>query len=253
MNIYEEAGKIMAEGGQAALVTVIATDRSTPREVGAKMLVKSDGSVSGTIGGGGVEHLSIKKAMEAIKEGKPCRFQVSLTPDKDPGMLCGGEMEVFIEPLLNPLTVYIFGGGHISKTLAKMVKLGGFRVAVIDDRPEFANEENFPEADTVMAEGVSEAFEKLRIDHTGYIVIITRGHFSDEAVLEHALKTPARYIGMIGSKSKIKTVFGHLREKGLTQEALEAVHAPIGVPINAETPEEIAVAILAEIIKVRRG
>lgn len=253
MNIYEEAAKVLAEGRQAALVTVISADRSTPREVGAKMLVKPDGSIFGTVGGGGVEHLSIKKALEVIKEGKPIRYHISLTPEKDPGMLCGGEMEVFIEPVLSAPTVYIFGGGHISRTLSKMAKLAGFRVAVIDDRPEFANAENFPEADIVMAEDIAEAFSKLKIDRTGYIVIVTRGHKSDEAVLEQALKTPAKYIGMIGSKTKVKAIFDHMREKGFTEDSISNVHAPIGLQIGAETPEEISISILAEIIKVRRG
>ncbi len=252
MNIYEEAAKILAEGGQAALVTVIFADRSTPREVGAKMLVKPDGSIVGTVGGGGVEHLSIKKALEVIKEGKPLRYHISLTPDKEPGMLCGGEMEVFIEPVLSAPTVYIFGGGHISRSLSKMVKLAGFRVAVIDDRPEFANAENFPEADIVLAESVAEAFSRLRVDRTGYIVIVTRGHKSDESVLELALKTPAKYIGMIGSKTKVKAIFDHIRDKGFSKESIDRVHAPIGLQIGAETPEEISVSILAEIVQVKR-
>ncbi len=254
-DIYQEIAEITARGEEAALVTIISATGSTPREVGTKMLVRADGSLVGSIGGGSVEVQVCRKAIETIRTGKPQRLHISLTPQEgeEPGMICGGDMEVFIEPILQSQTLYIFGGGHISLPLAKIGKLLGFKIAVIDDRAEFASPRRFPEAELILAEDFNKAFSELQIDKTGYIVIITRGHQYDEMVLEWALGTQARYIGMIGSKTKNKTIFSHLLAKGISQELLDKVHAPIGLEIHAQTPEEIAVSILAEIIKVRRS
>jgi xanthine dehydrogenase accessory factor len=254
-DIYQEIVRIRAEGGEAALATIVSATGSTPREKGAKMLVKADGSILGTIGGGSLEAQVIKEALKAIGEGKPRQLHFSLTAKEGEaeGMLCGGEAEVFIEPILTPPTLYIFGGGHISLPLAKMGKLLGFKIAVIDDRAEFANADRFPEADTILAEDFSKSFSRLKIDKTSYIVIVTRNHQYDDMVLEWAVETKAKYLGMIGSKTKTKAVFSHLVAKGISKEKLARVHAPIGLEINAQTPEEIAVSILAEIVKVRRS
>jgi len=168
-------------------------------------------------------------------------------------MICGGDLEVFIEPILTTPTLFIFGGGHISLPLAKTAKLLGFKIAVIDDRAEFANTERFPEAEMVLADDFTKAFSKLKIDKTSYIVIVTRGHQHDELVLDMALGTPAKYIGMIGSKTKVKATYSHLLAKGVPKEKLDSVHSPIGLEIGAQTPEEIAVSILAEIVKVKRS
>jgi xanthine dehydrogenase accessory factor len=146
----------------------------------------------------------------------------------------------------------IFGGGHISLPLARIGKMVGFRVIVIDDRPEFANRERFPEADEIFAQDFSLVYPQLQINKSSYIVIVTRGHLSDETVLEWAVGTEAAYIGMIGSEKKVNTIFSHLQSKGTPREVLEKVHAPIGLDIHAETPEEIAISILAEVIKVKR-
>jgi len=255
LDIYQEISKITAEGGEAALVTVVSAQGSTPREAGAKMLLRADGSIVGSIGGGSVEAQLIKKATEVIKRGQPQRHHFSLVPKEgeEPGMICGGEMEVFIEPILPSPTIYIFGGGHVSLTLAKIGKLMDFKIVVIDDRAEFATPERFPDANLVLAEDFGKAFPKLKIDKSSYIVIVTRGHKTDEAVLELALGTPAKYIGMIGSKTKIKTLSGHLLAKGVPKELLDTVHTPIGLEIHAETPEEVAVSILAELVKIRRS
>jgi len=168
-------------------------------------------------------------------------------------MICGGDLEVFIEPILTSPTLYIFGGGHIALALTKMGKLVGFNITVIDDRAEFASSERFPEADVILAEDFTKSFPKMKIDKSSYIVIVTHGHQHDEVVLEWAVGTPAKYIGMIGSKTKNATIFTHLLAKGISQEQLGRVHAPIGLEIEAQTPEEIAVSILAEVIKVRRS
>jgi xanthine dehydrogenase accessory factor len=254
-DIYQEIVKIKAEGGEAALVTVVRASGSTPREEGAKMLVRPDGSILGTIGGGGLEAQVIKEAVKVIKQGKPKRLHRSLTASEaeEEGMVCGGDLEVFIEPILTPPALYIFGGGHIALALAKMGKLVGFNITVIDDRAEFAHAGRFPEADVILAEDFTKSFPRLKIEKSSYIVIVTHGHRHDEVVLEWAVGTPAKYIGMIGSKTKNETVFTHLRARGIPQKQLDRAHAPIGLEIEAQTPEEIAVSILAELIKVRRS
>jgi xanthine dehydrogenase accessory factor len=254
-DIYQEIVRVKAEGGEAALVTVVSASGSTPREEGAKMLVRPDGSIFGTIGGGSLEARVIKEAIGVIRQGKPKHYHFTLTAEGagELGMICGGDTEVFIEPILTQPTLYIFGGGHIALALAKMGRLCGFKIAVIDDRPEFASAERFPEADVILAEKFAESCPKLTIDGLSYIVIVTHGHKHDEVVLEWAVGTPARYIGMIGSKTKNETLFKHLRARGVSQEQLDRAHAPIGLEIGAQTPEEIAVSILAEVIKVRRS
>jgi xanthine dehydrogenase accessory factor len=254
-DIYQEIVRIRAEGEEAALATIVSAAGSTPREEGAKMLVRADGSILGTIGGGSLEAQVIEEAIKVIGQGKPKRLHTSMTAKEveENGMLCGGEAEVFIEPILTQPTLYIFGGGHISLPLARMGKLLGFKIAVIDDRTEFANADRFPEADTILAEDFSRAFLKIKIDKSSYIVIVTHNHQYDDMVLEWAVGTKAKYIGMIGSKTKTKAVFAHLMTKGIAKEKLARVHAPIGLEINAQTPEEIAVSILAEIIMARRS
>jgi xanthine dehydrogenase accessory factor len=244
-DIYQEIVRVKAEGEEAALVTVVSASGSTPREEGAKMLVSPDGSILGTIGGGSLEAQIIKEAVKVIKQGKPRRLHRSLAA-KEAG-------EVFIEPILTTPALYVFGGGHIALSLARMGKLVGFNITVIDDRAEFAHAERFPEADVILAEDFTRSFPKLKIDKLSYIVIVTHGHQHDEVVLEWAVGTPARYIGMIGSKTKNETIFAHLLARGISREQLDRVHAPIGLEIEAQTPEEIAVSILAELIKVRRS
>ena len=254
-DIYQEIVRIKSEGEEAALVTIVTTTGSTPREEGAKMLVKADGSILGTIGGGNLEAQVIEEAIKVIGQGKPKRIHIGLTAKEveEEGMLCGGELEVFIEPILTPPTLYIFGGGHISLPLAKMGKLLGFKIAVIDDRAEFANPDRFPEAEIILADHFTKSFPKLKIDKSSCIVIVTRNHQYDDIVLEWAVGTQAKYIGMIGSKTKNKAIFSHLLAKGISRELLDKVHAPIGLEIHAQTPEEIAVSILAEIVTVRRS
>ena len=245
-DIYQEIVRVKAEGGEAALATIVSASGSTPREEGAKMLVRPDGSISGTIGGGSLEAKIIEEAVKVIRQGKPKHHHFTLTDQEagEVGMICGGELEVFIEPILTAPVLYIFGGGHISLPLAKMARMAGFNIAVIDDRPEFANAERFPEVDTTLAVDFIESFSKVNIDKSSYIVIVTRGHRHDELVLEWAVGTPAKYIGMIGSKTKVKTVYSHLLAKGISREQLDGVHSPIGLEIEAQTPEEIAVSIL---------
>jgi xanthine dehydrogenase accessory factor len=253
-DIFQEIVRIRSEGQRAALATVISAKGSTPTETGSKMLIRTDGTILGSIGGGSLEAQVCKEAIKVMTENRSMLLRFDLTGKEvaEEGMICGGNMEVFVEPILPEPCLLIFGAGHISLFLAKMGKMVGFRVVVIDDRPEFANRERFPEADEVIARDFPLAFQQLAANRTSYIVIVTRGHLQDETVLEWAVRTDAAYIGMIGSRKKNQTVFSHLQAKGIPEKKLKEVHAPIGLNINAKTPEEIALSIIAEIIKAKR-
>jgi xanthine dehydrogenase accessory factor len=253
-DIFQEIVRIRSEGQRAALATVISAKGSTPTETGSKMLIRIDGTILGSIGGGSLEAQVCKEAIKVMTENRSMLLRFDLTGKEvaEEGMICGGNMEVFVEPILPEPCLLIFGAGHISLFLAKMGKMIGFRVVVIDDRPEFANRDRFPEADEVIAQDFPAAFPQLPTNRASYIAIVTRGHLQDETVLEWSVKTDSTYIGMIGSRKKNQTVFSHLQAKGVPEKRLKQVHAPIGLNINAKTPEEIAVSIVAEIIKARR-
>jgi xanthine dehydrogenase accessory factor len=251
-DIYREIVRLAEAGKDAAIATVVTVSGSTPREEGAKMLVYGDGHTLGTVGGGNIERQVTREALEVIETGKAKKLAYKLDRTGELGMICGGDTEVFIEPVTSATRLYIFGAGHIAVPLSKMASLIDFKVVVIDDRPDFATPERFPDAAELMTSSFGESYEKLQIRPGSYIVIVTHGHKGDEMVLGGALKTPADYIGMIGSKSKNTAVFAHLLEKGFTQADLDRVHAPIGLRIHAQTPEEIAVSILAEMIQFRR-
>jgi xanthine dehydrogenase accessory factor len=345
-DIYQEIDLLRNRGEKAVLATIITKLGPAPRERGAKLLIRENGSTMGTISGGCVEAEVWQAAMEALKTGKPKIIGFHLTEEEavEGGLICGGRIEVLIDPLwkrygsteddifreivhifsrgrkaffatiiprteevsqgkllikedettlgslgddlldnlivkhikstrteeptvipiketeiyLEPIsptpTLYIFGGGHISLSLARMGKIAGFRIVVIDDRELYANKDRFPEADQVYASDFADFFERFEIPSFAYVIIVTRGHQYDELVLENALKTEPAYIGMIGSKRKVKRTYDNLLASGAaTQEALSRVHSPIGLDIKAETPEEIAISILAEIIRVRRS
>jgi xanthine dehydrogenase accessory factor len=189
-----------------------------------------------------------------MREETPRTFHHDLTGKEaaGAGMICGGVLDIYIEPIIPSPTVFIFGGGHISLFVSKISAMAGFEVAVIDDRTEFANTERFPEAEQVIAGTFSLTFPQLKVNRSSYLVIVTRGHAGDQEVLEWALSTEARYIGMIGSKKKIRTIYQNLEKKGIAQEQMQRVFAPIGLEIGALTPEEIAVSIVAQLIQVRR-
>lgn len=254
IEIYEEILKIKAEGRCAAVATIIGAQGSAPREVGAKMLVRDDGTIFGTIGGGCLEGKVIVEAIMVMREETPrtVRHDLTGTDAAEAGMICGGVLDIYIEPVIPTPRVLIFGAGHISLALSKISAMAGFQVAVIDDRAEFANAERFPEADQVIAAPFCRAFPQLKVNRSSYIVIVTRGHAGDQEVLAWALTTEARYIGMIGSRKKIRTLYQNLEEKGIAREALQRVFAPIGLTIGALTPEEIAVSIVGQMIQVRR-
>jgi len=243
LNIYQEAARIRQRGGSAILATLISTNADFPKGEGSKILMKTSGEKIGSLFGG------VKLEKKILSEGeillKEKRLRVFAFSDED------RRTQILFEPVFCEPTVYIFGGGHVSEQLAPLVKKVYFKVVVIDDREMFANRERFPEADEVVVTEFERCFDQLNVDDSSYIVIVTRGHLYDGFVLEQAIKTNARYIGMIGSKKKIMTLYQNLTKKGISKEALNHVHAPIGLEINSDTPEEIAVSIVAELIKVR--
>jgi xanthine dehydrogenase accessory factor len=255
MDVYEELVRLRQLGQKCALATIVEVRGSIPSYESAKLLVREDGSMAGTIGGGCVEAEVWNAAREVIETEKPRHLTFNLGQDAacDNGLICGGQLDVFVEPVLPVPHAYIFGAGHISKSLSKVATLAGFATVVVDNRDTFANRDRFPEAQAVHAEEYEDVFPKLPINETSYLIIVTRGHRDDMRVLELAIATPARYIAMIGSKRKVLNVIRELEKKGLPREAFERIHAPMGLAIGAITPEEIAVSVTAEMIAVRRN
>lgn len=254
MNIYEEIVKLQREGRSGAVATIVNSRGSIPSFQSAKMLVRDDGSIAGTIGGGCVEAEVWQAAREVIAQEKPrsLSFDLNQNPKYDTGLVCGGTLEIFIEPVLPVPLLYIFGAGHVASALFKAARNAGFDCIVADDRDAFANAERFPGAQQVIARDFDEALKEIAPGESSYIVICTRGHRDDMRVLRWAVQTPARYIGMIGSRRKAITVFRELTNEGLKPELFDRVHSPIGLDIGAVTPDEIAVSILAELIAARR-
>jgi xanthine dehydrogenase accessory factor len=254
MDIYEQIVRLRSEGRRGAVATIVNVRGSIPSFKTAKMLVRDDGSIVGTIGGGCVEAEVWQAAREVMESEKPrtLTFNLNQDPKYDTGLVCGGTLDIFIEPVLPPASLYIFGAGHVSVNLYKVARDAGFDVTVVDDREAYANRERFPEAKEVIAEDFEQAMGRLSPSEASYIVITTRGHRDDMRVLRWATQTQARYIGMIGSKRKTIAIFRELTKEGIPAHLFERVHAPVGLDIGAVTPEEIAVAITAELIAIRR-
>jgi xanthine dehydrogenase accessory factor len=254
MDVFDELIHLRNQGQKCALATIVQVRGSIPSFESAKLLVREDGSMVGTIGGGCVEAEVWNAAREVIATNKPRHMSFSLGQDAayDNGLICGGQLDVFVECITPQPSVLIFGGGHISKSLAKVLDLAGFRVSVIDNREAYANRERFPEAAEVHADEYEEVYPKLGLTDSTYIVIVTRGHRDDMRILRWAVTTPARYISMIGSKRKVISVIRELEKEGLSHEAFERVYAPMGLEIGAVSPEEIAISVGAEMIAMRR-
>jgi xanthine dehydrogenase accessory factor len=254
VDIYEQIVSLRKEGRRGAVATIVNVRGSVPSFETAKMLVRDDGSIVGTVGGGCVEAEVWQAAREVMESERPrtVTFNLNQNPKYDTGLVCGGTLDIFIEPVLPAASLYIFGAGHVAFSLYLTARNAGFDVSVIDDRESYANRERFPDAREIIAEDYEQAMAKLSPSETSYIVIVTRGHRDDMRVLRWGVQTQARYIGMIGSKRKTITIFRELVKEGLSEKLFERVHAPIGLDIGAITPEEIAVAITAELIAVRR-
>jgi xanthine dehydrogenase accessory factor len=234
--------------------TIIRSQGSTPRGVGSKMIVYPDGSILGTVGGGEVENRVIDEALDSFKSGTPRILTYSMVDPQrgDPGV-CGGQLEIFLEPILPSPTLLLIGGGHVGKAVAHLAKWLEFRVVVCDDRPEFCTPETIPGADDYFPVSIEELSKKLEITSWTYIVLTTRGSNVDVEGLPYLLETPAAYIGVIGSRRRWELTMRNLIDVGIKKEVLAKVHSPIGLELNAETPNEIAVSIMAEILMLRNG
>lgn len=254
MDIFEEIVRMRRAGQRGALATIVHTNGSIPSYESSRMLVREDGTIAGTIGGGCVEAEVWAAAKEVIVNEHPRKMTFSLNNEAgyDSGLICGGTLEIFVEPILPQPMLCIFGGGHISISLARAASLAGFGVTVIDDREMFANRERFPMASEIFS-SYGESFARLEPNASTYIVIVTRGHKDDMRVLGWAARTKAKYVGMIGSRRKVISVYKALDKEGFSPHEFDHVYAPIGLDIGALTPEEIAVSITAELIAVRRG
>jgi xanthine dehydrogenase accessory factor len=254
MDLFEEVLRLRREGKRAVMATIVHTNGSIPSFESSRMLVREDGSILGTIGGGCVEAEVWAAAKDVLKLEAPRKMTFNLNNEAsyDNGLICGGTLEVFVEPILPQPTLYIFGGGHVSMALAQAAHTAGFSIGVIDDREQYANKERFPMA-TEIYTSYEESYEKIKPNASSYLVIVTRGHKDDMRVLQWAVGTDARYVGMIGSKRKVLSVYQALEREGIPSEKFDHVHAPVGLEIGALTPYEIAISIAAELIAVRRG
>jgi xanthine dehydrogenase accessory factor len=254
-DLYEEIVELRSKGLRAALATIIVSKGATPRKDSAKMLIYADGRQSGTLGGGFTEAEVCREALVALKTGRPKLLSFDLTgvDHEESALVCGGFMQVYVEPVLPAPTLFIFGAGFVSRAVAEAVKPVGFTIAVVDDRMEFANAGKFPGADSFYVDRWEEVFKKLPVNDTSYLFIATRGHSLDLLCLRFALQSPARYIGMLGSRSKDRSLFEQLEKEGMDPAQFQRVCVPVGIDIGAETAEEIAASMAAELIAVRKN
>ena len=248
--LYREMAALAEQGTPFVVATIVESLGSTPRKTGAKMIVLADGRTIDTVGGGKIEAEVTRDAVDALKRGvsRVVEYELRLTGEHALGMACGGEAKVFLDVHAPDRTLVIAGAGHISQKLCPMAKLLDFRVVVVDQRPEFANAERFPLADEVIVGSPADIASLVRLDDRTHVVIVTHGHLFDKDALRAVATSPAPYVGMIGSRSKVTTVMRDLQEEGVPSEVLARVHAPIGIDLGGQTPGEIAVSILSQII-----
>lgn len=254
-DVYEELVRLQRLGEPCALCTITKTQGSTPGKDAMKMLVRRDGSFVGTVGGGCLEAEVLEAALASMRDEKPrtLAFALNERDYPDSGLLCGGQLEIFVEPIV-VARLFLFGGGHVSKAIAKVARSVGFHVTVADDREEFASRARHPDADEVMCGEFGELARRIAPATDHYLIAATRGHNEDGDVLIALFRAGARpkYLAMIGSRAKKVQLFEKLRAEGVSDDFLERVRTPMGLPIGARTHEEIAVATVAEMIQVRR-
>jgi xanthine dehydrogenase accessory factor len=253
-SIYQALAELENKNESAALCTVVRSQGSTPRHSTSKMLVYEDGNFIGTVGGGELENRVFQEAMEALTDGNPRLLEYNMAdPTRGDVGVCGGTVEVFVEPILPAPTLVVIGGGHVGKAVAHLAKWLEFRVAVTDDRPEFLTPEANPDADVFYECKIEELPKHLKINNRTYLVLTTRGVVVDAPGLPPLIESDAAYIGVIGSKRRWKMTVDKLKEMGVSEEKIARVHSPIGLELQAETPKEIAVSIMAEILMLRAG
>lgn len=251
MKIYEEIIRLKNAGRISALATIVESKGSSPQKQGAKMLVREDGTILGTLGGGCLEAEVVQHAKMAMQDGTPRTVPFELT-EKEGGLVCGGAVRVYIEPVIPDPRLVVLGAGHVGRALSTLAKFTGFQVTVVDDRPEYANRDTVPDTHDIVVHDFETAFSKVSVDRSACIVIATRGHNHDLDAVKAALKTDAGYIGLLGSRRKKGLLTNALRTAGFSPEDIQRVIIPVGLPIGSTTPEEIAVSIMAQIIQERR-
>ncbi len=253
--VFHAVGEALSKGEPAALVTIIRTEGSTPQRVGSKMIVFADGRTVGTIGGGCYENDAFWKARQAIKTGKSDVIRYELTDDiaEESGLICGGQMDVYVEPIEAAPHLYLVGGGHIAYHLAEQAVTVGFRIHVTDDREKYANRERFPNALEISVDSIPNWLKETEIPKNSYVVILTRGHRYDLDALRSLAKRELRYLGLIGSRAKVVRLYNELVSEGIEKDKLRHIYAPVGLAIGAVTPQEIAISILSELIAVKNG
>lgn len=253
--VFHAVGEALRRGEAASLVTIIRTEGSTPQRVGAKMVVFADGRTVGTIGGGCYENDAFWKARQALqtRRSEVVRYELADDVAEESGLICGGQMEVYIEPLEAAPHLHLVGAGHVAYHLARAAAPVGFHVHVLDDREKFASRERFPDAVEVTVDSIPGRLAQANFTANAYVVILTRGHRFDLDALRALAPRELRYLGLIGSRAKVARLYEALRTEGVARERLEHVHAPVGLALGAVTPQEIAVSILAELIAVRHG
>ncbi len=250
MDVLKEYVTLKTQNILCVLATVVQTRGATPRRAGAGMVVRHDGSICGTIGGGAVENQVTQRALKIINTTKTEFLHYELS---ELGMSCGGEMDIFLQPSGHQPELFIFGAGHIGRFLCGIGKNIGFHVTVVDNRSEYANREKLPLADRIFSGEYSKILTSLSFHNSGYIVIVTHGHLHDQQVLEYCARQPFLYLGMIGSKNKVRNSLEKLKNKGINQQILSKIFSPIGIDIGSQTPEEIAIAVAAELIAVKNN
>ena len=254
-DVFSVLAEARAAGEPVTLVTIVAAHGSTPQRVGAKMLVFEDGRTVGTIGGGCYENDAFWKAREALTTGRSQLVKYELNDDfaEESGLICGGQMEVFVEPIMPAARLYVIGAGHVGFHVARLAATVGFKVHVVDDREKFANAERFPDAEEVIVEAIPEWLAEATLPSHSYVLVLTRGHRHDLDAMRELARRDVRYIGLIGSRAKVARIFRALEDESGPNARLHQIHAPVGLDIGAVTPEEIAVSIVAELIAVKYG
>lgn len=252
--LYKKMNELLTKDEFASLCTIISSSGSAPRHEGTKMLVLQNGTIFGTVGGGEIEERIRKEALASISDQKPRLLKYSLIDPNhgDPGV-CGGTVEVFVEPITPENKIIVVGGGHVGKAVVRLAKFLGYRVAVSDDREQFCTPEEIPDADEFFPVPMKDLPKATRITPSTYVVLATRGSSIDIEGMEPLLDTPSAFLGVIGSKRRWLTTKKALLDKGVDPKKLERVHSPLGLELNAETPEEIAVSIMAEIIMLKNN
>ena len=255
MDVYEEIARLRRQGRRAALATIIRRLGSTPRKDHAKMLVYEDGSALGSVGGGCTEAEVWQEARRVMESGRGSvvKYELTETDAENEGLVCGGSVEFFVEPIMPEPRIVLMGAGHVASAIAEAAHRVGFQVAVLDDRETFASSERFPHAEQLVVAPFERSLDETTVTESSFILIVTRGHRFDQLALEKAIQTRARYVGLVGSRRKIQLIAENLLQKGLPAESFQKVYSPIGLEIGSETPEEIAVSVVAELIAIQKG